>query len=85
MRKGIAIRPVTFRYTKPCEDGEQPLQYGLVAEEVAAVFPNLVVLNPEGQAETVKYRLHPTLLLNEMQKQKAEIEQSKKIRKNGLK
>jgi outer membrane murein-binding lipoprotein Lpp len=41
----------------------------LIAEEVAEVFPELVVFNGEGQPETVKYRLLSALLLNELQKE----------------
>jgi hypothetical protein len=62
------LRPVTFRYKEPYENGEKPLDYGLIAEEVAQVFPELVVYNDEGQPETVKYRLLSTMLLNELQK-----------------
>jgi hypothetical protein len=45
------------------------MQFGLVAEEVAQAFPELVVENAEHQPETVKYHLLSTLLLNELQKQ----------------
>ena len=33
------LRPVTFRYKKPFDDGSKPIQYGLIAEEVAEVYP----------------------------------------------
>src|SRR4029077_11163704 len=39
----LQLRPVSFRYQKPNDSGEKPLQYGLIAEEVAEVFPELVV------------------------------------------
>jgi hypothetical protein len=64
-----ALRPVTFRYRQPDEDGGQPLQFGLVAEEVAEVFPELVVYGSDGEPETVRYQLLATLLLNEFQRQ----------------
>jgi hypothetical protein len=67
----LALRPVTFRYKKATKEGEQPLQFGLIAEEVAEVFPELVVFDDEGQPETVKYHLLTSMLLNELQKQKA--------------
>ena len=35
----MRLRPVTFRYKKPFEDGSKPVQYGLIAEEVAEVYP----------------------------------------------
>lgn len=63
----LRLRPVTFRYKQPFTDGKKPLQYGLIAEEVAEVFPELVVNNADGQPETVKYHLLATLLLNELQ------------------
>jgi hypothetical protein len=63
------LRPVTFRYKQPEADGQKPIQVGLIAEDVAAVMPELVVYNQDGQPESVAYHLLPTLLLNEVQKQ----------------
>ena len=71
----LKLRPVTFRYKKPNAKGEKPLQYGLIAEEVADVLPELVVTNNEGQPETVAYQTLPALLLNELQKEHAKVEQ----------
>lgn len=65
-----ALRPVTFRYARPFADGSQPTQYGLIAEEVAAAFPELAVCNAEGQPETVKYQDLVPLLLNEFQRER---------------
>jgi hypothetical protein len=65
----MQLRPVTYRYKKPFEDGAQPLQYGLIAEEVAQVYPELVAHSADGQIETVKYQLLDSMLLNEVQKQ----------------
>lgn len=48
-------------------------QYGLIAEEVAEVYPDLVVHSADGQIETVKYQLLDPMLLNEVQRQQAEI------------
>jgi hypothetical protein len=70
----LQLRPVTFRYKKPYETGEKPQEFGLIAEEVAEVFPELVVCNEENQPETVKYRLLSSLLLNELQKQNRTLE-----------
>jgi hypothetical protein len=64
-----ALRPVSFRYKKAYADGSKPLQYGLIAEEVAEVFPYLAVLNDKGQPETVKYHQLPTFLLEGFQEQ----------------
>jgi hypothetical protein len=65
----LQLRPVKFRYRQPDAKGDKPVQYGLIAEEVAEAFPELVVVNPEGQPETVAYHLLPALLLNEWQKE----------------
>jgi len=65
----LSLRPVTFRYKKTFKDGDKPIQYGLIAEEVAEVFPDLVVYTEDGEPETVKYHLIATMLLNELQKQ----------------
>ena len=70
----LELRPVIFRYKEIFTDGSRPLQYGLIAEEVAEVFPDLVVYNEAGEPETVKYRLLSVLLLNEVQKQQSELE-----------
>jgi len=75
----LALRPVTFRYKKEFADGERPIQFGLVAEEVAEVFPELVVYDDEGRPETVKYHLLSTLLLNELQKQHGLIEEQTRV------
>jgi hypothetical protein len=69
----MRLRPVTFRYKKPFDDGSQPMQYGLIAEEVAEVYPDLVARSVDGQIESVKYQLLDPMLLNELQRQQAEI------------
>ena len=69
-----ALRPVTFRYTQPAADGTRPLDMGLIAEEVAEVFPELAVRGHDGEIETVAYHKLPALLLNELQKQQRLIE-----------
>jgi hypothetical protein len=71
----MRLRPVTFRYQKPFADGSKPLQYGLVAEEVAEVYPDLVTHSADGQLETVKYQVLDSMLLNEVQKQQGLIRQ----------
>lgn len=64
--KLMKLRPVSFRYKADPSGSEQ---YGLIAEEVAKVDPNLVVSGPDGKPETVAYHLLPAMLLNELQKQ----------------
>jgi len=69
----MRLRPVTFRYQKAFADGAKPVQYGLIAEEVAQVYPELVVHAADGQIQTVKYQVLDSMLLNEVQRQQAEI------------
>lgn len=76
----MLLRPVTFRYTKPYTDGTKPLDYGLIAEEVEEVYPGLVARNAAGEVETVQYYKLIPMLLNELQKQNAQLrEQSAEI------
>jgi hypothetical protein len=70
----MRLRPVTFRYRQAFADGSKPIQYGLIAEEVADVYPDLVAHSADGQIETVKYQLLDVMLLNEVQRQQAEIQ-----------
>jgi chitodextrinase len=65
----LKLRPVTFRYKKPYADGAKPIQYGLIAEEVAEVLPDLAVFDADGRPETVKYHLLPSFLLAAYQRQ----------------
>jgi hypothetical protein len=67
----LALRPVTFRYKEPSDDGTKPVQFGLVAEEVAKAFPELVIYDEKGKPETVRYELIATMLLNEFQKERS--------------
>jgi hypothetical protein len=65
----LKLRPVTFRYKN---DQSGALQYGLVAEEVAKVYPELVVYGADGKVMTVRYSMLSAMLLNELQKRTAE-------------
>jgi hypothetical protein len=65
----LQLRPVTFRYTETFANGFKPVQFGLIAEEVAEVFPELAVRNASGGVDTVHYETLNVLLLNELQKQ----------------
>jgi hypothetical protein len=64
----LALRPVTFRYKKEI-DPRGMLQFGLVAEEVEKVNPNLVVRDSDGKPYTVRYDAVNAMLLNEFLKQ----------------
>lgn len=65
------LRPVTFRYKT--QKGGFP-HFGLIAEEVAEALPELAVRGKDGQIETVAYQELAPMLLNEMQKQRRQIE-----------
>jgi hypothetical protein len=69
----LELRPVSFHYkdVQPEATGERVTEYGLIAEEVAKTFPELVVYDEEGRPQTVKYHLLSTLLLNELQELEA--------------
>jgi len=67
----LSLRPVTFQYKQADEDGSKPLQFGLIAEEVAESFPELAIYDEQGQPESVSYHLLATLLLNEFQKERS--------------
>ena len=75
--KLLELRPVMFRYkqeqTMP-DGSEVPPEYGLIAEEVAEIMPDLVVYDDAGKPFTVKYHMMSTMLLNEMKKQAAKLE-----------
>lgn len=60
------LRPVTFNLKN---DKTHERRFGLIAEEVEEIIPDLVVLNKDGDPETVKYQDLPVLLLNELQRQ----------------
>ncbi len=62
------LRPVSFRYKQPFADGSTPVQYGLIAEEVEQVLPELVAYDEHGDPATVKYHVLPSLLLAEVQR-----------------
>ena len=73
----LALRPVTFRY-KPELDKTGIPQYGLVAEEVAEVNPDLVVRDENGEIYTVRYEAVNAMLLNEFLKAHRRIEEQDK-------
>ncbi len=62
------LRPVQFRYLQAFADGSTPIQYGLIAEEVQDVLPELVALDEAGEPASVKYHVLPALLLAEVQR-----------------
>src|SRR5216683_1264211 len=73
----MKLRPVAFYY-KPELDETQTRQYGLVAEEVAQVAPQLVLFGEDGTPQTVRYHFVNAMLLNEVQKQRQLVEEQQK-------
>jgi len=69
-RELFMLRPVSFRYK---EDPAGVRQYGLVAEEVATVYPELVTRTPTGEAYGVDYEALIPMLINELQRQQQEL------------
>jgi hypothetical protein len=63
-----ALQPVTFRYKQEL-DPDGTAQFGLIAEEVAKVNPDLVVRDEEGKPYTVRYEAVNAMLLNEFLKE----------------
>ena len=64
----LALRPVTFRYKKQIDVNSTP-QFGLVAEDVAKVNPDLVINGRDGKPYTVRYEAVNAMLLNEFLKE----------------
>ncbi len=67
--KLLQLNPVSFRYKEAAPDGTYPVQYGLIAEEVAKVYPDLVQYDKEGKPFTVYYHLLAPLMLSELKKE----------------
>jgi predicted RNase H-like nuclease (RuvC/YqgF family) len=78
-----ALNPVTFRYRQELDPEGMP-QFGLIAEEVEKVNPDLVVRDAKGKVYTVRYEAVNAMLLNEFLKEhrKGE-EQDRKIQEQG--
>jgi len=74
----VQLRPVTFHLKS---EPQGPLQYGLIAEEVAKIYPELVIRDDNGKIQGVRYDELAPMLLNEVQQQKAQLnEQGAEIR-----
>ena len=70
----LGLKPVTFHYKKEL-DPERTPQFGLVAEEVEKVNPDLVVRDKEGKPYTVRYDAVNAMLLNEFLKEHCKVEE----------
>src|SRR5207253_851072 len=80
----LALKPVTFHYKKELDPEDIP-QFGLVAEDVEKLNPDLVARDADGKAYTVRYEAVNAMLLNEflkehrtVQEQEAAIAQQRK-------
>jgi hypothetical protein len=77
----LGLNPVTFHYKS---DNTGTPQFGLIAEEVAEVNPDLVVRDSGGRIYTVRYEAVNAMLLNEFLKEhKAFVEQQRKLEQQG--
>jgi len=70
----LALKPVSFRYKKEIESSGA-LMFGLIAEDVEKVDPELVTRNEKGEAETVRYEAVNAMLLNEFLKEHRKVEE----------
>jgi hypothetical protein len=73
----FALKPVSFCYHKEY-DATQTLAFGLIAEDVAEVAPDLVGRNPGGEPESVRYEQINAMLLNEFLKEHRSVVELKK-------
>src|SRR5262249_32645516 len=81
--KLMQLRPVAFRYKEAAEDGTHPIQYGLIAEEVAKIYPDMVQYDKEGKPFTIYYQQLTPMMLNELQKARREIHDLKAAQQNA--
>jgi uncharacterized coiled-coil protein SlyX len=72
----LALNPVTFHYKS---DNTNTPQFGLIAEEVAAVNPDLVVRDENGEIYTVRYEAVNAMLLNEFVKEHRTVQELKSV------
>jgi len=72
----LALKPVNFRYKKEIDASCTP-QFGLIAEDVADINPDLVTRDAEGKPETVRYDSINAMLLNEFLKEHHTVQEQK--------
>src|SRR5205814_3939865 len=77
----LALQPVTFRYKHELDPEGIP-QFGLVAEQVERVDPDLVACDGDGKPYTVRYEAVNAMLLNEFLKEHHKVETQAKINQN---
>ena len=74
----LALKPVTFRYKQELDPDGIP-QFGLVAEQVEKVNPDLVARDDQGKPYTVRYEAVNAMLLNEFLKEHRKVEEQAAI------
>jgi hypothetical protein len=67
----LSLRPVAYRYKPAYAQGKDQLEYGLIAEQVASLFPSLVQYEASGKPGGVYYEELPVLLLAQLQREHA--------------
>ncbi len=67
------LRPVVFKYRPDVKEDAETEHFGLIAEEVAEIYPHLVTTDANGKPFSVRYDLLTPLLLNELQKAQDQI------------
>ena len=72
----LALKPVTFRYKEELDPEHVP-QFGLIAEEVEKVNPDLVARDEDGKIMTVRYEAVNAMLLNEFLKEHRQVQEQK--------
>ena len=77
----FALTPVSFRYNGEIDPSEVE-HFGLIAEEVEKANSDLVVHNPEGKPETVRYESVNAMLLNEFLKEHRKVEEQNRKLEN---
>ncbi|MGC1321535.1 MAG: tail fiber domain-containing protein, partial [Candidatus Udaeobacter sp.] len=73
----FALKPVSFRYKREIDPARSP-DFGLIAEDVATVNPDLVARDEEGKIVTVRYQAVNAMLLNEFLKEHKKVEEQEK-------
>jgi len=68
------LKPVTFRYKQELDPEKIP-QFGLIAEEVEKINPNLIARDEKGEIYTVRYEAVNVMLLNEFLKEHRKVEE----------
>jgi Chaperone of endosialidase len=79
----LSLQPVTFRYKQELDPNGVP-QFGLIAEQVDKVNPDLVVRGEDGKVTTVRYEAVNAMLLNEFLKEhQRAVEERRKVEEQG--